>query len=416
MTLADLELKAEKLDREDALAKFRDAFKLDPNIIYLDGNSLGPMLKSIPERIVYTLEDEWAGGLIRSWNDADWINLPERVGERVAPLIGAKLRCVTVTDSTSVNIFKVLSAALMLNKSRKVIISEKGNFPTDIYLAEGLRDFLNQDYIVRLAETDDEIISFISEETAVILLTHVDFRTGRMLDMEKITKAAHEKGALVIWDLAHSAGAMPVHLDKVDADFAIGCGYKYLNGGPGAPSFIYANEKHLGEAWQPLTGWFSHKSPFAFDQVYEPDKSIKQFLCGTPPVLSMVALDEALKIWNTIDIQLIRVKSLMLSDFFLECVEAAGLRKAFVSVTPMDHDRRGSQISLQYNGDGYAIMQCLISKGVIGDFRKPGILRFGFAPLYNSFDEVFRAVSILQMIMQSGEWNAPEFQTRKAVT
>lgn len=408
--------KAEALDRADPLRGLREHFALSAGSIYLDGNSLGPMLKSIPARISETLEKDWADGLIRSWNDAGWVALPQRIAGKLAPLIGADPACVTIADSTSINLFKTLAAALKMNAGRKDIISEKGNFPTDLYLAEGLRDLLEKGHSLRLAETDAEIVSQISDETAVLLLTHVDFRNGRMLDMQEITKVAHEKGALVIWDLAHSAGALPIALDACDADFAVGCGYKYLNGGPGAPSFVYVNRKHLGSVRQPLTGWFSHAAPFAFDPAYTPDASINQFLCGTPPVLSMVALDEALGIWEAVDIQQVRAKSLALADFFVECLEAAGLSGELSVVTPRHHQHRGSQVSLRSSHDGYAIVQAMIARGVIGDFREPDILRFGFAPLYNSFGEVLQAIEVLQEVMAHDLWRDPAFQQRKAVT
>ena len=411
-----LQMKSEELDKADLMSSFRSRFQLPEDTIYLDGNSLGPMVKSVPERVSKTLHKEWADGLIRSWNDADWINLPETVASRIAPLIGASPQSVTVTDSTSINVFKVLSAALMLNPSRKGIVSEKGNFPTDLYLAEGIRDFLGQGHSVRLAENDDEILDLVDDDTAVLILTHVDFRTGRMLDMKEITKQAQERGALVIWDLAHSAGAMPISLDDVGADFAVGCGYKFLNGGPGAPAFVYVNEKHLGSAWQPLTGWFSHSTPFAFDPDYRASQSIKQFLCGTPPVLSMIALDESLKLWDEVDITEVREKSLALSDFFLECIDGMNLGEIFSTASPLENTKRGSQVSLRLGDNGYSVMQALIAQGVIGDYRDPDILRFGFAPLYNTFNEVFSAVETLSVIMETEIWKEKRFRQRKAVT
>ena len=411
-----LQMKSEELDQADLMSSFRSRFQLPEDTIYLDGNSLGPMLKSVPERVSKTLHEEWADGLIRSWNDADWINLPETVASRIAPLIGASPQSVTVTDSTSINVFKVLSAALMLNRGRKGIVSEKGNFPTDLYLAEGIRDFLGQGHSVRLAEKDDEILDLVDDDTAVLILTHVDFRTGRMLDMEEITKQAQERGALVVWDLAHSAGAMPVSLDDVGADFAVGCGYKFLNGGPGAPAFVYVSKKHLGSAWQPLTGWFSHRTPFAFDHDYQASRSIKQFLCGTPPVLSMIALDESLKLWVEVDITEVREKSLALSNFFLECIDGMNLGEIFSTASPLENTKRGSQVSLRLADNGYAVMQALIAQGVIGDFRDPDILRFGFAPLYNTFNEVFSAVETLSVIMETETWKEKRFRQRKAVT
>ncbi len=416
MPFADLEQTAKTLDGEDTLSSFRSRFELPSDVIYLDGNSLGPMLKGVPERVESTLRHEWAEGLIRSWNDADWITITDKIAARIAPLIGATPDSVTVTDSTSINLFKLLSAAVKINDARNEIVSLNQNFPTDLYIAQGLRDFLGSGHKLQLAQKSKEISGLISDKTAVVMLTHVDFRTGEMLDMEKITKTAHEHGALVIWDLAHSAGAVPVHLDNVEANFAVGCGYKYLNGGPGAPSFLYVNKKHIGKAIQPITGWFSHASPFSFEAGYKPDQSVNQFQCGTPPILSMIALDESLKLWEKVNLVQIREKSLKLTDFFIECINTCGLDQYFENVTPLTHSDRGSHVSLSFDGDGYAVMQALIDQGVIGDFRTPDILRFGFAPLYNTFAEVCQAVEILHEIMSNETWKEERFSQRKAVT
>ena len=416
MSFANLEESAKTFDSEDPLSTFRSRFELPSDVIYLDGNSLGPMLKSVPDRVETTLRHEWAEGLIRSWNDADWINITDQVATRIAPLIGATPESVTVTDSTSINLFKLLSAALKMNSERNEIVSLNQNFPTDLYIAQGLRDFLDSGHKLQLAKKSAEISGLISDKTAMVMLTHVDFRTGEMLDMEKITQKAHEHGALVIWDLAHSAGAVPVHLDDVEADFAVGCGYKYLNGGPGAPSFLYVNKKHIGKAIQPITGWFSHASPFSFEADYKPDRTIKQFQSGTPPILSMIALDESLKLWQEVEIEQIREKSLKLTDFFIDCINTSELDNYFENVTPLSHSSRGSHVSLSFDGDGYAVMQAIIEQGVIGDFRTPDILRFGFAPLYNTFTEVSRSVEILHEIMSNKVWKEERFSQRKAVT
>ena len=416
MSLVTLCAKASDLDSNDPLKHCRHWFRLPQNTIYLDGNSLGPMPAATTERIVHTLEKEWAEGLIRSWNDAEWINLPETVAQKLAPLLGANPESVTISDSTSVNVFKVLAAALDANSTRTKIVSEKGNFPTDLYVAEGVKAFLKRDINIELVENDEGILASVDDDTAVLMLTHVDFRTGRLHDMERITAAAQEKGALVIWDLAHSAGALPLALDRSNVDFAVGCGYKYLNGGPGAPAFVYVNQRLLGKVSQPVTGWFSHRAPFSFDHRYAADLSIKQFLCGTPPVLSMVALDEALKLWDTVDLEAVRSKSVALTNLFIEAIEEIESSSLFDLVTPRKPENRGSQVSVRFKGDGYALMQALISNGVIGDYRDPDILRFGFAPLYNSFGEVIQAVQTLERILKNGEWQSATYSRRKAVT
>lgn len=405
---------AEVLDKSDPLAAYRERFAISPECIYLDGNSLGALQPAIGKRLAETVVREWGTDLIQSWNKADWVNLPEAVGEQIAPIIGAAKGCVVATDSTSVNVFKALAAALLLRSDRKKIISERGNFPTDLYMTQAMTNFLGMGHELVMVESDQELVDAIDDETAVVLLTQTDYKTGRMLDMAEITNLAHEKGALIIWDLCHSAGAFPVALDACDVDFAIGCGYKYLNGGPGAPAFIYVKKELQEAVVQPLSGWFAHEAPFQFDPDFEPATSIKRYLTGTPPVLSMIALNEALKIWEDVDMRYIRQKSVGLSQLFIQTIEEKCQELTLVS--PRDPMKRGSQVSFTFSGDGYALIQALISEGVIGDFRQPDILRFGFAPLYNSYKDAVRAAEILADIVESGRWKDEKFSARSTVT
>ena len=406
---------ARNLDKQDKLAKLRDKFIVPEGIIYLDGNSLGPLLKSVPDRLQKTVMNEWAEGLIRSWNDANWIDLPQISGRKLAPLLGVDEDLITIADSTSINLYKAVSAALALNPRRK-IISQSGNFPTDNYIAEGVIKQMGERHELILVDSQDDILAAIDEETALVMLTHVDFRNGQMLDMERLTKAAHQSGALTLWDLAHSAGIMPLALRACDIDFAVGCGYKYLNGGPGAPSFIYVARRHLGEFTQPLSGWFAHKKPFEFSPSYEPAEDIKQYLCGTPPILSLVALDEALSIWQDISIEDVRSKSIALGDYFIELVEALCKDQGLALISPRNGQQRGGQVSFTHDDAGYAIMSALIDLGIIGDFRAPNILRFGFAPLYIGFEDVWQAAHHLATILKTRSWDKPHYHKRKAVT
>lgn len=407
---------AEVMDNTDPLAGYREKFDLPNGIVYLDGNSLGALPSSVPGRLFEAVETEWGDGLVSSWNQADWVNLPSKIGDQIAPLIGAEENSVVVTDSTSINAFKVLSAALLINNNKRKIVSEKGNFPTDLYMGQALAAFLGTGHEMVLAESDEELRAAIDEETAVVFLTQVDYRTGRKLDMQTITSLAHEKGALVIWDLAHSAGAFPVDLSGAEADFAIGCGYKYLNGGPGAPAFLYVRPDLQMQSLQPLSGWFAHEKPFDFDPKFRPAQSIKRYLTGTPPVLSMIALEQALKVWETVDLNLIYAKSVGLSQLFVQVVSDLGSGTGLTLVSPEKAVNRGSQVSYRSYGDAYAIMQALIAKGVVGDFRAPDILRFGFAPLYNTHHDVVVAAKNLVEIVSEGTWDTDEFRTRKAVT
>lgn len=407
--------KATLADQSDPLQSFRDKFELPANVVYLDGNSLGALPKSVKQRVAKTIGDEWGEQLIRSWNSAGWVHLPQQVGNKIARLIGAAENTVVAADSTSINLFKVLSAALGINAERNKIVSERENFPTDLYIAEGVAKQIGRGHQLVLADAPGDITNMLDRDVAVLMLTHVNYRTGYRHDMAAITKAAHGKGILVVWDLAHSAGAMPVDLTGADADFAIGCGYKYLNGGPGAPAFLYVNPRHQGVFNQPLSGWFGHRAPFNFETAYAPSSGIGQYLCGTPQVLGMAALDEALSLWDEVDMDAVRAKSTALCDYFIESIDEFAAEYGLRLVTPREADKRGSQVSYSCE-NGYAIMQALIARGVIGDFRAPDIIRFGFTPLYLSFTDVEKAVAILKDILKTRSWDAEEYRVLGAVT
>jgi kynureninase len=383
-------------------------------VIYLDGNSLGALPKDTERRVRDVVTRQWGTDLIKSWNLHDWAGAPARVGAKIARLIGAKPSEVIVADSTSLNVFKALHAALRLRPGRRVILSDEGNFPTDLYMARGLAKLLGSTHELKIV-SQDEIASALSEEVAVLMLTEVDYRTGRLHDMSALTKAAHDHGALTLWDLAHSAGAFPVDLNGCNADFAVGCGYKYLNGGPGAPAFIFAAERWHATAEQPLFGWWGHDAPFAFDRGYRPSPGIGRFLVGTSPILSLVALEAGVDLFAGIDLAALRRKSTALGDLFIALVEQqlSGFNLALAS--PRRGEQRASQVSLLHP-EGYPIMQALIARGVIGDFRAPDILRFGFAPLYVSFVDLWNAVAQLGAVMAGREWQRPEFRSRAAVT
>ena len=411
------------LDAADPLRELRDLFTLPQGVIYLDGNSLGPLPKAAPGRIARAVQQEWGEGLIRSWNTAGWFELPQRLGDKIGTLVGARPGEVVATDSTSINLFKVLSAALSIARadapSRRTIVSERSNFPTDLYIAESL--CRERGMTLRLVEAD-ELGSAIDGRTAVLMLTHVNYRTGAMHDMRAVTAAAHAAGALVVWDLAHSAGAVEVDLHGAQADFAIGCGYKYLNGGPGAPAFVWAHPRHADRFWQPLAGWWSHAAPFAFTPDYRPAPGIARYLCGTQPILSMTALecglDTVLAAQPHGGMQALRRKSLALTDLFIALVEERCGGQGLGLATPREHARRGSQVCLTRDEGAYAIVQALIARGVIGDFRagRPDILRFGLTPLYLRFEDVWHAVEHLRQVLDAGEWRRDEFNRQHAVT
>lgn len=397
------------LDAADPLARHREAFVLPEGVIYLDGNSLGPLTRRARERVARAVESEWGEGLIRSWNSAGWIDLPHKVAAKIARLVGARSEDVVVTDSTSVNLFKVLNAALTrAAEGRTVILSEPGNFPTDLYIAEGVAALNGAE--LRLSE---DVLADLDETVAVLMLTEVDYRTGARHDMRAVTEAAHAAGALAVWDLAHSTGAFPVDLEGAGADFAVGCGYKYLNGGPGAPAFVWAAERHQ-DAVQPLSGWFAHAAPFAFEPAFRPAPGMRRYLTGTAPVLSMTALDAALDVFDGVDMRAVAAKSAELCDLMIARVEAR-CGDALRLASPRDRRVRGSQVSFRCP-TGYPVMQALIAEGVIGDFRAPDILRFGFTPLYTRFVDVYDAVEILADILATGRWDQPRFHRRAAVT
>jgi len=402
------------LDRADKLAPFRDRFALPDNVIYLDGNSLGALPKATPARLAELVTAEWGRDLIRSWNIHGWIDLPFRVGDKIGRLIGAEPGSVVVADSTSVNLFKLIAAALRLRPERRVILSESENFPTDLYIAQGLIALLGDKHELRLV-APDAVAGAIDSDVALVLLTHVNYRSGRMHDMEEVTRLAHAAGALILWDLAHSAGAMPVDLAGSNADFAVGCGYKYLNGGPGAPAFLYVAHRLQRVFHSPLTGWLGHAAPFDFDPLYRPAPGIASAIVGTPPILSLAALEIGIDLALEADLAAVRKKSLALARLFVERVTESCAGFDLTLASPSRDDERGSQICYAHP-QGYAIMQALIARGVIGDFRAPDILRFGFTPLYTRFVDVWDAVDTLRDVLASGEWDQPTFKQRAAVT
>ena len=410
MTRADFE----KLDREDQLAAFRQEFHIPQGVIYMDGNSLGAMPRAVIKRVGEVTGREWGDHLIKSWNTAGWFNAPQRIGDKIAPIIGADKGEVVVTDSTSINLFKALSAALGINSDRSVIVMEGSNFPTDNYITQGLVEFLGRQHEIRFVEKDG-IMDAIDDSVAVVFLTDVHYKTGHRLNMEAITVGAHEHGALTVWDLCHSAGAVPLDLNGADADFAVGCGYKYLNGGPGAPGFIFVAKRHQDHARQPLTGWWSHSAPFDFTRDYQIGAGISRMLCGTQPIISISALEVGVDIMARADILKIRKKSKKMGDLFIGAVEQKCADYGFGVASPRNADERGSQVSLTH-ANGYAIMQALIERGVIGDFRAPEILRFGFTPLYLRYVDVWDAVEILADIMANEIWQDPKYHVRAAVT
>ncbi|MFL6674504.1 MAG: kynureninase [Massilia sp.] len=397
------------LDAADALAPLRAQFDLPDGVIYLDGNSLGARPRAALARAQQVVAREWGQGLIRSWNTAGWFDLPRRLGDRLAPLIGAHAGEVVVTDTTSLNLFKALAAALHIQAqgqgaARRVIVTERSNFPTDIYIAEGLTKWLERGYSIRLVDTVDELPAAIDADCAVVMLTHVNYRTGYQHDMAATTRLAHENGALVLWDLAHSAGAVALDLHGAQADFAVGCTYKYLNGGPGAPAFIWVPQRHQAQFAHPLTGWWSHAAPFAMAPGFEACEGIGRALCGTQPVVSLAMVECGLEVFEQTSMESVRAKSLALTDLFIELVESSCAGHPLALATPREHARRGSQASFTHP-HGYAVMQALIARGVIGDYREPRIMRFGFTPLYTSFAEVWDAVAILKDIVDREDYD-----------
>lgn len=425
------------LDAQDALRPLRERFALPQGVIYLDGNSLGAQPRAAAARVAEVVQQEWGQGLITSWNKAGWITLPERLGDQFAPWIGAGAGEVVFTDTTSINLYKVLTAAARIARedapARTKLISERSNFPTDLYIAQSVC----QEYGLELVLLEpEEIDGALQDDVAISMLTHVNYRTGAMHDMAAVTAAAHARGILCVWDLCHSAGAVPVDLKGADADFAVGCSYKYLNGGPGAPAFVWAHPRLINRFWQPLSGWFGHAEPFKFVPDYHPAQGIQRYLCGTQPMVSMSVLQCGLDIYTEAErfggMAALRAKSLALTDLFIRLVEERCQGHGLGLATPREHAARGSQVCLTReeglgvegkDSGAYAIVQALIARGVIGDFRKgdgtgrhKDILRFGFTPLYVGFEDVWHAVEHLRQVLESGEWQQPGFNTLNAVT
>jgi kynureninase len=400
---------AAALDRADELAVFRERFVLPDGVIYLDGNSLGPLPKAAKVRVAEVLDREWGQSLIRSWTEHGWIDLQFRIGDKIGQLIGAALGTTVVADSTSVNLFKLLAAALDQRPGRQVLLTEAGNFPTDLYVAQGLLALLQRAYELRPVA---DVVAALDAQIAVLMLTHVDYRSGAMHDMAALTRAAHEAGALVLWDLSHSVGAVPLQLEADGVDLAVGCGYKYLNGGPGAPGFLYVARHLQDDLRLPLTGWLGHAEPFAFESHYRPAGGIARTVVGTPPMLSLAALEAGIDIALEAPTAALRAKSQRLADMFIVLMAA---QPEFRLLTPCQPSQRGSQVAFAHP-HGYAIMQVLIERGVIGDFRAPDVLRFGLAPLYVRFVDVWDAVALLEDVMRSGAWQASARRKRRKVT
>ena len=407
--------KAEQLDLEDGLAERACLFDLPRAMVYLDGNSLGPPPHGVVDRLTRVAGQEWGVDLITSWNKNRWMDLSRRVGAKIAAIVGADPASVRACDSTSVNVFKVLSAALPLRPDRRVVVSERGNFPTDLYVTQQLLAGLGDGYELRLIDdAATDLDAALDDTVAVVLLTQVDYRTGRKLDMKSVTGRIHDAGALAVWDLAHSAGAFSVALDADGADFAVGCGYKFLNGGPGAPAFLYVAQRHW-HAMPMLAGWMGHAAPFAFTPDYQPAEGVDRFLVGTPSVLALSALETALDAYADIDMAVVQAKSSALGALFIEAVETLCEGQGLTLASPRDTAVRGAQVSFRHT-EGYAVMQALIAQGVVGDFRAPDVMRFGFAPLYLQYAMIVDAAKILSDILRTKAWDRPEFKTRAAVT
>ena len=412
------------LDAADPLAGFRAEFVLPPGVIYLDGNSLGARPRAAAEVARRVVEDEWGTGLIRSWNSAgpygaDWFTLPGRLGDRLSTLIGGRAGETVVTDTTSLNLFKALASALRIadadRPARRVIVSERDNFPTDLYIAEGLVELLDSGYELRLVDDAHPLDALLGDEVAALVLSHVNYRTGALWDMDAVTARAHELGVLVVWDLAHSAGALPVDVTAADADFAVGCTYKYLNGGPGSPGFLWVHRRHHDRVWTPLSGWWGHARPFAMEDAYAPAPGINRFLCGTQPTVSLSLVECGLDLAGRADPAEVRRKSLALGDLFLRLVAERCAAHPLTLVTPRRHDRRGSHLSFRHP-EGFAVMQALIDRGVIGDYREPEVLRFGLTPLYLGYTDVWDAVEVLRDVLDTASWDTDRYRARTAVT
>ena len=412
MDLTEARSRAEQLDAADPIAPARQRFTLPADVVYLDGNSLGAMPAHLPARLTEIADQEWGRDLIGSWNTHDWWGAPERVGSLVARLVGADPDQVVVTDSTSVNLFKALVAAVRLRQGRTVVVTEPGSFPSDLYVIDSVAELLGLT-VRRVPPTD--VADALGEDVAVVSYSHVDYRTGEVADLPGITAATQAVGALALWDLSHSAGALPVGLDAAGVDLAVGCGYKYLNGGPGAPAYVYVARRHHGAIRQPLTGWTGHARPFAMEATYEPAPGIAAMRVGTPPMLSLLAMEAALHCFDGLRIEDIRATSVSLTSLFVELVDAHLVRHGVEVASPREAHRRGSQVSLRHP-DAYAVTQALIARGVVGDYREPDVVRLGFAPLYVRHVDVVTAVERIDAVLADGEHRDPAYAVRHRVT
>ena len=401
------------LDVTDVLAPLRDEFTLNEHEIYLDGNSLGPVSRAVSKRVNEVINDQWGHGLVRSWNDAGWMAMPTRLGDRLAPLIGAKPGEVLVADTLTFMLAKLIGGALDQRKDRYVVLTDAANFHSDLYIVQAMASRAGRPITVKAIERS-ALEGELSEDVALVMMTQVDFRSGEMLDLKGITAKVHDVGALMLWDLAHSAGAVPLDVEGANVDFAAGCGYKYLNGGPGSPGFLYVRKSWQGVLENPLPGWLGHARPFDFESEYVPAKGMRAFVTSSPSIVALAALDGALEVWEHASMDQVRVKSLRLTDLFIELVEAR-LPDVFDIATPRDHAKRGSQVALRH-AESYGIVQALLERGVVGDFRDPDIARFGFAPLYLRFVDVFDAVEILVEVMNTELYRDTKFAVRHAVT
>ncbi|MCF6321639.1 MAG: kynureninase [Rhizobiaceae bacterium] len=392
--------------------KTKSLFHLPKDIIYLDGNSLGPLPVTAESRVSHMIREEWGELLIKGWNEADWFIKPAQLGDRLAKMLGAPPASIILGDTLSIKIYQALASAIDLAADRKIILSDTGNFPTDLYMAQGLISTINQNHELTLVE-HEEIEASLNENIAVLMLTHVDYRTGRMHDMQKITRLAQDLGIITIWDLAHSAGAVPVDLTAANVDFAAGCTYKYLNSGPGGPAFIYVAPRHVNNIKPALSGWLGHDAPFAFDLDYRPGPAIERMRVGTPPILQLAALEAALDIWDDIDMANVRAKSIELSEMFISLIEKNCPQ--LILASPREAAKRGSQVSFHFR-DGYAAIRALIERGVIGDFRKPDIMRFAITPLYLNEDDIIKGAQIIADVVNSGIWKQDKYHQTNPVT
>lgn len=406
-------------DKTDTLANFKQQFDIPQNTLYLDGNSLGALPKNALSRATEIITQEWGINLIQSWNTSGWWNLPITTGDQVAQLIGAKPNETVITDSTSVNLYKVLVSAVRIqqqkNQNKKVIIAEKDAFPTDLYIIQGFMDLMNEGYELKLIDHPDDLSTTLCPQTAAVVLSHVNYRTGYLYDMAATNDLIHQFDALVIWDLCHSIGAVPIDLNATHSDFAIGCTYKYLNGGPGAPAMLWVHEQHQNSVNQPLSGWWGHAKPFEMAPDYVPSGGIRRYLCGTQPIVSLGLVSCGIEVFLQTDMQKIREKSLKMTDLFIELIEQECAEFNLELITPTDHKNRGSHVSFKHP-KGYAAIQALIARNVIGDYREPEVMRFGITPLYLSFEDIWHSVQHIKAVFSNQEWNNPKYHERSQVT